>query len=334
MGLDGKPFWYASALNVFQMGPNLTRMALHDPKAVEPAEKEISEIAGRLRREGGGLISVYYHPCEWVHRQFWDGVNFTRGANPPREQWKLPPQRTPEETDAAFKCFAAYVDHINAIPGVRWITASELPGLYPDPVRSEGTPQGDLDEIARRISGGGGVDYQRIGSRVYSVAEQFELLTLAMNDVLAGRAVSFPLKTVGLMGPEAPPPPSVLTNLDGLTFRDALGGVLAFVQSERRVPARVFVGADPVAPADFLVAMASAWLLQREQGGFSTGRTVPLGRDMRILPERHVAQDTPGLFGGWVIHKAGFRAPHLMELARLQAWTLKPATPRLYYADR
>jgi len=32
------------------------------------------------------------------------------------------------------------------------------------------------------------------------------------------------------------------------------------------------------------------------------------------------------LFGGWVIHKAGFQAPKLMELARLQAWTLKPAT--------
>jgi hypothetical protein len=42
--------------------------------------------------------------------------------------------------------------------------------------------------------------------------------------------------------------------------------------------------------------------------------------------ERHVAKDTPGLFGDWVIHKAGFRAPKLVELTRLQAWTLKPAT--------
>jgi hypothetical protein len=41
--------------------------------------------------------------------------------------------------------------------------------------------------------------------------------------------------------------------------------------------------------------------------------------------ERYVATDTPELFGGWVIHKAGFRAPKVMEMARLQAWTLKPA---------
>jgi hypothetical protein len=38
-----------------------------------------------------------------------------------------------------------------------------------------------------------------------------------------------------------------------------------------------------------------------------------------------VAPDTPGLFGGWIIHKEGFRAPRIVEQARLQAWTLKPA---------
>jgi hypothetical protein len=37
-----------------------------------------------------------------------------------------------------------------------------------------------------------------------------------------------------------------------------------------------------------------------------------------------VAEDSPGLWG-WVIFPEGFHAPHIMELARLQAWTLKPA---------
>jgi hypothetical protein len=50
-----------------------------------------------------------------------------------------------------------------------------------------------------------------------------------------------------------------------------------------------------------------------------------LGRHIIILPERHVAADTHGLFGDWIIHKEGFRAPKVMALARLQAWTLKPA---------
>src|SRR5437879_9630628 len=137
IGLDEKPFWYAGALVVYHMGQNYTRMDLHDPAAVAPARQKVSAIADRLRGEGGGLISIYYHPCEWVHKEFWDGVNFRRGANPPREQWKPPPQRPTEETEAAFERFAEYIDHIRSISGVRLVTASDLPALYQDATRSE-----------------------------------------------------------------------------------------------------------------------------------------------------------------------------------------------------
>ena len=330
IGLDDRPFWYAGALNVFRMRSNLARMELHEPGAVEPAKKKVSDIADRMRREGGGLISIFYHPCEWVHREFWDGVNFARGANPPREQWKPPRQRPAEETAAAFKRFADYVDFIRALPGVRWVTATDLPIIYPDLIRSEGASEADLDELAQRINqrSADGVDYQRIGPRIYSVADQFELLTLALNEVLAGSAVTFPLKAGGLFGPDGPPPTSSLTNLSGLEFRAATRAVQEFIRVERQVPARVFVGAEAVPPADFLAAMAAAWSFHRQSGQPLVGQPVSLGHDLRVLPERYVAKDTPELFGNWVIHRAGFRAPKLMELARLQAWTLKPATAR------
>ena len=44
-----------------------------------------------------------------------------------------------------------------------------------------------------------------------------------------------------------------------------------------------------------------------------------------LWPERQVAPDSPELFGGWIIHPEGFRAPRILEQARLQSWTLKPA---------
>ena len=90
---------------------------------------------------------------------------------------------------AAFKRFAEYIDHIRAIPDVHWVTASDLPALYPDAVRTDGATAEDLDEVARRIAdnAAAGLDYQRIGSRVYSVADQFELLTVAVNEVIEGR---------------------------------------------------------------------------------------------------------------------------------------------------
>ena len=329
VGLKGKPFWYAGALVVYDMAANWTRMDLHDPQAVEPAKKKVSDIAVRLRNEsGGGLISIFYHPCEWVHREFWDGVNFRRGANPPRELWKPPPQRTAEETEAAFRRFGEYIDHIRAIPGVRFVTASDLPALYPDPVRAPGATENDLEEMLRRLTASGvtGVDFQVIENRAYSVADQFEILTLVVGELIAGKSSRFPVAAKGLLGPDGPAPAvREGTHLDWPAFRDATRDVLDFIKTHQRVPSRVFVGVDAVAPGDFLLGLASVCDFQRRQGRLPLPEGVTLGKNLELLPARRVAPDTPGIFGGWVIHKEGFRAPKILEVARLQAWTLKPA---------
>jgi hypothetical protein len=47
-------------------------------------------------------------------------------------------------------------------------------------------------------------------------------------------------------------------------------------------------------------------------------------REGRYTADRFVAEDSRDLWG-WVIFPEGFHAPQIMELARLQAWTLKPA---------
>ena len=97
-----------------------------------------------------------------------------------------------------------------------------------------------------------------------------------------------------------------------------------FVQTHQRVPARVFLGADSVAPADFLIGLAGIYQKHSTNGALPH-EAVGFSANTVVLPARHIAKDSPNLFGGWVIHKEGFRAPKILEVARLQAWTLKPA---------
>ena len=332
VGLNEQPFWYEGVLNVYHMGENYTRMELHDPTAVEPAKQHVAEMVERLgKREGGGLISIFYHPCEWVHKEFWDGVNFRRGANPPREQWKAPPQLPPEETEAAFQRFGQYIDYIQSLPNVRFITAGDLPGIYPDPVHSAGVSEKDLAEISARILSGaeGGVDFQVIGGRAYSVADQFEVLAGATALLSVGGKLQFPLQCKGLLGPDSPPPaPFPAIALSWFAFRDSVRDVNDFIVRQHRVPARVFIGSDAVPPAEFLVAMAATYQTYRTTGKIPREEGVKIGSNPDVLPARHIASDTPQLFGDWIIHKEGFRAPKILEQARLQAWTLKPATPK------
>ena len=104
--------------------------------------------------------------------------------------------------------------------------------------------------------------------------------------------------------------------------------MIGFLKTNQRVPSQVFIGADTVSPADFLIALASACDFHRKQGRLPLQEGVTIGKDLELLPARHVAKDTPELFGDWIIHKEGFRAPKILEIARLQAWTLKPAMPK------
>ncbi|HLX62637.1 MAG TPA: hypothetical protein VKX17_15270 [Planctomycetota bacterium] len=328
VGLDEKPFWYCGAINVYHLGKNTTRIKdLHDPNALAPAKEKVTEIAERLRAEGGGLISIYYHPCEWVHRQFWDGVNFSRGANPPAALWKAPPQRTEAETDAAFARFGEYIDHIKAIKDVRFVTASDLPELYPDKTRVDGAPASDVLPIAERIldEQTKGADMLRLDDRAYSVADQFELLTQYANMLMGRKETAQRIRLTTIMGPDsAPPPHSALTKLQFTEFAAALRDVTQYLETQHRIPPRVFIGADAIPPADFLTALAGLAVHFQKKGSLPALQGVEI-RAMELLPAKHIAEDTPNLFGGWIIHKEGFRAPKILDVAKLQTWTLKPA---------
>lgn len=328
VGLNEQPFWFAGALVVYHMGRNWTRMELHDPQAVQPAKEQVSAIVHRLSSHGGGLISIFYHPCEWVHQEFWDGVNFRRGANPPREEWKAPPQRPAAETEGAFERFGEYIDYIRTLPDVRFVTAGDLPRLYPDPIRERGAIEEDLTQLAQAVKSAAptGLDFHVVQSRAYSLADQFQVLAEAVQALGEGRRPRFPMKIPSLLGPDAPPPVGrAPEKVSRAVFREALRDAIDYLKREQRVPARVFIGADPVAPSDFLAALALVWLESGSKQDPSLPEFVRLPRHVSVLSERYIADDTPGLFGGWIIHKEGFRAPKILEVARWQTWTLKPA---------
>jgi hypothetical protein len=330
VGLGGRPFWYAGVLNVFNMGPNLTRMDLHEPGGLERGRADFKAACDRLRAEGGGLISVYYHPAEWVHGEFWDAVNFRRGANPPREQWKRPPQRPAAETDAAYERFDRYVAYQLSLPGVRHVTAADLPVLYRDRIRAEGADLETVRRVAETVAGATALDVVRDGKgRVLSPSDQFALLGGFLSRAIRDDSVPRAVEVRVLLGPARRPPETEVAELAWPAFRDALLDAFDEAAAHGQVPACVFAGARKIAPADFLRAAAAVTVdvLDASRGGPTAlfpGK-VAIPRGTAVATERHVADDTPALFGGWIIHPEGFRAPRIVEMARLQAWTLKPA---------
>src|SRR6185436_323573 len=144
-----------------------------------------------------------------------------------------------------------------------------------------------------------GLDYQVIGGKAFSVADQFELFTIAVSQLIENKTIKFPVTTKGLFGPDsAPPSASAKQPITWLAFRDTTLDLRDFVQTQGRVPARVFVGPDAVPPADFLFALASVYENFRANKKLPAGESVALGNNVALRPERHIAKDTPNLFGG------------------------------------
>ena len=323
VGVDDQPFYYGGMLNVFRMRSMLARMDLSGGSALAESKARFAKASDALRARGGGTISIYYHPSEWVHAEFWDAVNFSRGTNPPRAEWKRPRTRPAAETEGAFADFEQYIRFIQQRPGVTFVTATDLMRLYADRAATRTFTRDDLRAIAADVQQE--ITFQRRDGDALSAADVFALLTGAMAGFVKTTAVPEATRLTPLLGPTRPfTQPLGGSPSSGFAweaFARAITDAADFCRANRRMPDEIWVGTDSLSPADFLATLAP--VVERV---IATGQppTEVTRRAGRFTADTYVAEDSTELWS-WPIFPEGFHAPAIMALARLQAWTLKPA---------
>jgi peptidoglycan/xylan/chitin deacetylase (PgdA/CDA1 family) len=323
VGLDDQPFYYGGMLNIFRMRSTLVRMALGGGSSLSDGEAAFDKVHAALIARGGGTISIYYHPNEWVQAEFWDAVNFRRGANPPPGEWKPPRMRPAPETEQAFADFEQFIRFIKAKDGVRFVTATELAQLYSDRALGRDFGRAELLTIARAVQKDFG--FVTLDRYALSGADMFALLTDATAALIGTKTFPAATRLTILDGPTRPFNPSTgqlhSSSFSWNAFASAVRDTAAYGRVHGRMPDEVWIGAENISPADYLATLGAA------VEHFLTTGSLPASvglRSARFTADRYVAEDSPKLWG-WIIFPEGFHAPRLMELARLQAWTLKPA---------
>src|SRR5437867_12513280 len=100
-----------------------------------------------------------------------------------------------------------------------------------------------------------GADFLVIGAKAFSTADQFELLTHALGQLIAKGEIRFPVAASGMLGPDTiPPPVRAKFRCDWPAFRAAVLDTWDYLNTHRRIPARVFIGPDAVSPVAFMAA--------------------------------------------------------------------------------
>lgn len=298
VGIDEQPVWYGGLLYVYSMGHYQIRPDLNEEGKLEQTFRKFDAAAAELAKAGGGVISTYFHPTEFVTTEFWDAVNFSHGASRERADWVRPHRRTPEETERCYRILCAYVEHALKTPGVRFVTAHDLLQLYESPV----PPRVSRAEIAKHLSEE--ITFLRTPEGNLSPADLL-LQLLGMDSQI----VDGPDRQGRTTYREETIPEPV--------FQRAKEDVVSFIRWNHRLPAEVFVGAETLSLEDFTATLA---------GASGASGPVKLARG-HFAMDRYFAKDAAESFR-WPIHPDGFEAPELMDLARLQGWTLKPARLR------
>lgn len=293
VGVDEQPFWFGGMLNVFHMGRYLIRPWLNDESQFPQTLEQFDRAAGELEARGGGVISTYFHPTEFVTTAFWD-LNFYNGANPERSDWKNPPRRTAEDSERCYRILQRYVEHAKARPSVRFVTARQLPLLY----------EGAVERVTER----GPIARHMAERQTFLVTDAGALSAADMLQALLG------MEPAVVEGPAARGETTYGTNeIPRAAFERAKTDAVGFIRANRRLPAEVWIGSRTLSLADFAATLA----------GDAGASSVPVRKGNPEM-EKYIATDATRTFN-WPVHPKGFSAPELLELARLQAWTLKPA---------
>jgi hypothetical protein len=321
VGLDGKPFWYGGILNIYDMKyiddfrPNDKWTNLAE------VEANFKKDYSALSQNGGGLISIYFHPCEFIHKEFWDAVNFSKGAEPPRSQWKLPPVKSPKDQARSFAFLENFVKYMKTLP-VHFVTAPETLKLYPDAAQTRPFSRHDLSEIARNVRPA--VSFQVYKDYDLSAGEILWLLNTYVSRVIRKEPSQFIELNGTPLGPSSDAAGVKMGNeakVPWYQFKWAVEDVESALQTNQQVPTVVWIGGEPFPPATYLVALAHvAGVLLR---GMQPPQQVSLAPG-HLDAAKYVARNTPETWD-WPIFRPGFNGKHLLDLARLQAWTLKPA---------
>lgn len=292
VGLDNQPFWYGGILHVFNLGRFSLRADINDESRLPQAVARFEAAVAELRKRGGGVLHTYYHPTEFVTTEFWDAVNFARGRFTSPWDYRRPQLRSDEARERAYRILIQYLRRIRQIAGVKFITARQLPQIFDDPRQPV-----DVTEIRQRFAKSIDIDGP------HSPADQ--LLAL----------LGFPAQHVD--GPTQRVESTVSASaIPRDLFLRGRQDAIDFIERFHRLPSHVWFGSERLSLADFAATLA----------GDDGGPTVAV-RKGNLAFERHIASDARRSFN-WVIHPEGFEAPELLELGRLQAWTLKPARLR------
>ncbi|MBS7609889.1 hypothetical protein KEJ19_04895 [Candidatus Bathyarchaeota archaeon] len=323
IALEGGPFWYCGILNILNLAPPKggvigLNFELGSPGFIEKAMKRYDGIYDLIR--DWGIVSVYNHPCTLVTAEFWDAVNFSRGQNTPISMLKMPRLKPKHLVEEGYKDFEKFVRHVKAKPWVEFVTAQELYRLFKDKASER---LYDKEEIAFLASNCRRISFQRLEDAYLSASEIFWLITASLAEYRIHGELPERVKNFYPLGPFRSIESEAFGTVKSKDILDEAYKARIFMESQGRIPDWIEIRNLRISPEDFLASEAELYVRLRKEEHPSSKRVQLVKADFQ--PFRYISPEGARDSWKWIVFPEGFEAWRLVELAKLQTWTMKPS---------
>jgi hypothetical protein len=235
----------------------------------------------------------------------------------------MQPECSPAQRERAFQYLEGLVSYAKSFPNVRFVTASEAYVLCRDKAQGRAFSSRELAQFASQVKPG--ITFQVYEDYSLSASDTFYLLNSLVSHYVSNGSMGEVMLADTPYGPASQAygvsMAAGATKIGWSQFARASIDVSEFLTTHQSIPNAVWFGSTAVTPEAYLLALAEA-TRALVSGGRPPDFVTALPAELAAA--QCVAKDAPSIWA-WPIFPPGFHSVHLMELARLQAWTIKPA---------
>jgi peptidoglycan/xylan/chitin deacetylase (PgdA/CDA1 family) len=308
--------WFCNTLNFYGSYGGFDDAYYRDD-LFDPLLEDLSQRFPKEIQNVDVLTFFACHPCKIRTVQFWD-FNYYKGANPGPEIWKMPELRPAETMITARENFRRLLRFLKKRQDIEIVTFSDVMRKFS--YQKESITQTKLAEIASRIL----TEKKVIIDDHYSSAEVFYALSESIIECQNTGILPSEVKRFSPFGPRQMPPvqPEIDMALRAQVF-DLARDALAIIRESNTLPHDLLLDNKTIGTGSLLALFSDMFLSLRAES-IPREFVVP---SFDAFPVDNVEAIVKSVEGckSWPVHREDLDMGHLVEMTKLQMWTLKPA---------
>jgi hypothetical protein len=257
------------------------------------------------------------HPSKVRSIQFWDS-NYYKGANPGPDEWVTPELRPLESMKTAQKNFRRLIQYLNDRDDIELTTFRELTERFS--YRMDVISKEELGLLAARIL----KENKVVTDELFSAAEVFSALVESLDHYHAEQELPMQVKIRRPFGPLEMPasnPEIEMIPVNGLF--ELSGTAQAYIEKTNHLPASLLYDGKKIGTGSLLALLSEMYIKIQDSNlpdHFSTRtfEAYPSLNEDNIISSVAACKE-------WPVHREDLDMSHLIEMTKLQLWTLKPA---------